>query len=75
MKFCQILVCRMTNIFNIFLPQYWRLETSSIPFYCFIKMTIQRDLAIFDRRHLLFFNVPYSPFQKHETWNLDITCY
>ena len=35
----QILVCCMINISNMFLRQYWRLETSSRPFYDFIKMT------------------------------------
>ena len=67
MKFCQILVCCMTNISNIFLPQCWRLETSSRLFYDFIKMTIQQDLAILSNWHLLFLNVPHSPFQKNET--------
>ena len=64
----------MTNIFIIFLPQCWRLKTCSRPFYYFIKMTIQQDLAIFSSWHLLFLNVPHSPFQKTVTWNLDITC-
>ena len=40
MKFGQILVYCMTNISNIFLAQCWRLETSSRPFYDFIKMAI-----------------------------------
>ena len=29
MKFGQILVCSMTNISDMFLTEYWRLETSS----------------------------------------------
>ena len=53
-----------------FLPQCWRLETSSRPFYYFIKMTTQRDLAIYNSWHLLFLNVPYSPFK--EKWNTGI---
>ena len=40
MKFGKILVCYMTNISNMFLAECWRLETSSRPFYDFIKMTI-----------------------------------
>ena len=40
MKFRQILVCCMTNISNMFLVQYRRLETSSRPFCDFIKTTI-----------------------------------
>ena len=67
MKLGQILVCCMTNISNSFLAQCWRLETSPRPFYDFIKMTIYRDLAIFNSRHLPFLNVPYSLFQINET--------
>ena len=48
MKFGQILVCCMTNISAMFLAQCWRLETTSRPFYDFIKMTIQRDLTNFN---------------------------
>ena len=48
MKLGQILVCCMTNISNMFLAECWRLETSCRPFYDFIKMTIQQDLAIFN---------------------------
>ena len=48
MKFGQILVCCMTKIPNMFLIQYWRLETSPGLFYDFIKMTIWQDLAIFN---------------------------
>ena len=46
--FGQIVMCCMTNIFNMFLAECWRLETSSRLFYDFIKMTIQQDLAIFN---------------------------
>ena len=70
MKFGKILVCCMTNISNMFLAgdwQCWRLETSSRPFYNFIKMKIYQDLVIFNSLHLPFLNVPYSPFQKTET--------
>ena len=45
MKFGQVLVCCMTNIFSMFLDEYWSLETSSRLFYDFIKMTMQQDLA------------------------------
>ena len=38
----------MKNISNMFLDEFWRLETSSRLFYDFIKMTIQQDLAIFN---------------------------
>ena len=47
MKFCQMLVCCMTNISNMSLTQCWILETRSRPFYDFIKMIIQQDLDIF----------------------------
>ena len=67
MKSGQILVSCMTNISDIFLAQCWRLETRSRPFYDFIKITILRDLVIFNSWHLPFLIVPYSPFQKHET--------
>ena len=40
MKLGQKLVFCKKNIFNIFLAQCLRLETSSRPFYDFIKMTI-----------------------------------
>ena len=40
MKFGQTLLCYMTSILNMFLPQCWRLETSSRLFYDFIKMTM-----------------------------------
>ena len=40
MKPGQILVCFMTNISNMLLAQWWRLETSSRPFYDFVKMKI-----------------------------------
>ena len=40
MKFGQIVVCCMTNISNIILVLFWRLETSSRPFCDFIQMTI-----------------------------------
>ena len=64
MKFDQLLVCFMTNISNMFLAQYWRLETSSRLFHDFIKMTIKQDLAIFNSSHSPFSVVPCSPFQK-----------
>ena len=63
-KFGQILISCMTNML---LGECWRLETSSRLFYDFNKMTIQRDLAIFNGRHLPFLIVPYPPFQKNET--------
>ena len=40
MKFGQTLLCYMTSILNMFLPQCWWLETSSRLFYDFIKMTM-----------------------------------
>ena len=48
MKFCQILVYCMANISNMFLAEFWRLETISSLFNDFIKMTIQQDLTIFN---------------------------
>ena len=76
MKFGQILVRCTTNISKNFLAQCWRLETSSRPFYDFIKTAIYRDLPIFNSGHVPFLIVPYSPFQKRmEHWNLDIIGY
>ena len=72
MKFGQILVRCRKNIFSMFLAECWRLETSSMPFYDFIKVTIQQDLAIFNSWHMPFLIVLYSPFQKMKYWNLDI---
>ena len=64
-EFDQMLVRCMINISNMFLAQCWKLETSSRPFYDFIK-TIYRDLPIFNSGHVPFLIVPYSP------WNIDI---
>ena len=50
----------------MFLAQWWRLETSSRLFYDFIKMTILRDLALFNSWHLPYLNVPNTPFQNNE---------
>ena len=66
MKFGQVLVCCMTNISNIFLIQWWRLETSSRPFYDFIEMTKKRGLAICNSWQLPFLIVSFSPFQKYQ---------
>ena len=57
----------MTNIFNMSLAQFWRLETSTRFFYDFDKMTTKQDLAIFNSWHLPFLIVPHSPFEKNET--------
>ena len=65
----------MTDISNMFLPECWRLETSCRPFYDFIKMTMQEDLAIFNGWHIPFLIVFYLPFQKMKHWNLDIFAY
>ena len=75
MKFVQVLVCCRKNSFSMFLAECWRLETSSRPFYDFIKKTIQQDLAIFNGWHMPFLIVLYSPFQKVKYWNLDIFGY
>ena len=48
MKHGQILMCCLTNIFNMSLAQCCKLETSSSPLYNFIKMTTGQDLASFD---------------------------
>ena len=50
----------------MFLAQWWRLETGSRLFYDFIKMTILRDLALFNSWHLPYLNVPNTPFQNIE---------
>ena len=47
-------VLYMANICNMFLAQFWRQEKSYRPFYYFIKMTRQWDLAIFNCWHLPF---------------------
>ena len=75
MKFCQILVCCVANISNVFLAECWRLETSCRLFHDFIKMTIQENLTIFGGWHLPFLNGPDSLFfkkKKRKHWNLDI---
>ena len=64
-KNCDIIIGIAT--YSGSLTQCWRLETSSRPFYDFIKMTIYQDLPIFHSSYLPFLNVPYSPFQKNET--------
>ena len=72
-KFGQILVCSMKNISSMFFTECWRLETSSRPFYYFIKKTIQQDLAIFNVWHIPFLIVLYSPFKKNEileSWHI-----
>ena len=66
MIFGQILMCYITNIYYMFLAQWWRLETSFRLFYDFIKMTILRDLALFNSWHLPYLNVPNTPFQNNE---------
>ena len=71
MKFCQILVYYMTNIFNMFLAQCWRLDTSSRSFYDFITNTIKQDLVIVNSWYLPFLNNSYSPFKKKKHWNLN----
>ena len=72
-KFRQILVCCKINISNMFLALEWRLETSSRLFYDFIKMTILRDLAIFNSYPLQLLNVHYLPFRikqnTGESWH------
>ena len=70
-----MLVRRMANTSNRFLAQWWRPETSHRPFYDFIKMTIQQDLASFNSGHLTFLIFPYSPFHEMEHWNPDIIGY
>ena len=67
MKFGQILVRRMINIFNMCLVQWCRLETSSKLFYDFIKTTVHPDLVILNSSDLPFLVVTYSLFQKNET--------
>ena len=57
----------MTSISNMFLAEWWRLETSSRVYYDFVKMTIQQGLVIFNGCHILLSIVLCSPFQKNET--------
>ena len=64
MKFGQTLVCCMANISNMFMSQCCRLETSSTPFYNFIKMKISSYLASFNNWHLPFLIFHYSSLKK-----------
>ena len=57
------IVCCMTKISNMFLAQYWRLETGSGPFMIY-NIT---KCGHFHFSHLPFLNGPYSSFQKNET--------
>ena len=66
MKFGQIIVSCRTNISNMLLAQCWGLETGPRSFYDLIKITMQRDVAIFSSWHLPFLMVPYLAFQKNE---------
>ena len=67
MKFCQILVCCMTNISNVLLAQCWRLGSTS--FYDFIKE------IIFNSWHLPFYMSLIHFFKKMKHWNLHIINY
>ena len=58
--------CCRTNIFRTFWAQWWRLETSSRPFYDFIKITIARS----DHLPIQMSLVHFSKKMKH--WSLDI---
>ena len=75
MKFGQLLVCCMTNISNKSLMQWPKTGNGSRLFYDFIKIAIQRDLALFmflkkiNKQQWKMVNVPflivaYSPFSK-----------
>ena len=66
MKLGQVLVYLITNISNMILAQYRRLETSSRPLYNFDEITKQ-DMSIFKSWYLPFLILPYSPFQKNGT--------
>ena len=73
----------MKNISNMFLAQYWRPETSSRPFYDFIKITIdfikmaiEQDLTIFTIVDIYHFSLYLIRlFTKMNHWNLDIIGY
>ena len=73
MKFGQILVCCMANIFNMFLAQCWRLETVPYPFMILLKLAISRDLAIVNNWHLSFLNALFKKKKKKnetlESWH------
>ena len=62
-KFVQILMHLITNIFNLSLTRFRRLETSSRPFHDFDKMTAYCNLVIFSRC-LHFFDWVISQLQK-----------
>ena len=57
MKYGQILMCCMTNI--------WKLVPG--PFMILLKWQYSADLTIFNSWRLPFLIVPYWPFQKYET--------
>ena len=76
-----MLMCCMTKISNMFLVQYWRLETNSESFFDFIKRTIGQSLAIFNSWYLQFLNVLLTfskkkkKKKKKKPWNIDIIGY
>ena len=71
MKFGEILVCLITNMFNMFLAQCWRLGTRSRSYYNFNEMAIWQNLSIFSSWYYPFLIVLYLNFrkiEKLETW-------
>ena len=75
MNFGQILVYLITNISNMYLVGYWRLETISRPFYDFNEIAKYWHLSNLTSWYLTFLILPYSPFQKTKYWKLDINGY
>ena len=70
MKFGQIIVDHMINIFNLFLALLSRLEISVRPFYNFYKIAKQCDLLVFSRLFLLFWIVSVHTFKRVKNQHL-----
>ena len=69
------IVCCMTKISNMFLAQYWRLETGFRTFYDFIKITISQNLVIFIFHIYHFWMAHIHLLKKMKHWNLEIIGY
>ena len=72
MKLGHILVYLTANISSMFLVHWWRLETSSRPFYVFNEMTINEicQFLVVDIYHFQFSLI--HSFKVMKYWKLDI---
>ena len=72
----QILVCYMTNIFNMFKSLNagdWKLITGT--FMTLLKLQWSENLQFFNIWQIAFLIVSYPSFQKIKHWTLDIIGY